>query len=264
MKKFTLLLFACLALALSTSADTRSEKRNGGILCFYDDDTMETVEVLAPVKLFDEFSQGVGGFTGAATPWLFSAVNSGGLSIQAASSGILSATLGTADNDDAELVSESIWWPGKYCAMEARIACGTPVIGLNVGFNDSQNEAADTLALTYSGTTLTSTASDCALFFYDSDATTDVIRAVAVKADTDGTPTATSTAIAANTYHIYRIEINADGDVSFWLDGEHVATDAAAITVATPLCTYIGAIRRDGAAGSVLVYVDYIRAWQKR
>ena len=131
-----------------------------------------------------------------------------------------------------------------------------------VGFTDAKGEGADLIPLTYSGTTLTSTASDCAMFFHDPDATTDVIRCVAVDTDVDGTVTSTGTAAADATYNTYRVEINESGDCAFYLDNEHIYTESAGITTTTLLCAYVGLINREAAANTA--DVDYIKVWQKR
>jgi len=275
-KEIHLLTLAALLILLAIlppapQAETRSEWRNG-ILVFYDTTNYETVEAFAPVKVFDEFvyssSSASVGIEAVTTVWIVNtnsvAASAGGLSIVSATGGIARLTCGASDNDDQELASDFLWSASKACAMEARIRAGTSVIAFCVGFSDSQNEPADTLAVTYSGTTLTSTASDCAVFFFDSDATTDNIYAVAVKGDTDGTVVNSGVSLQASTWHVYRVEINENGDVDFWLDGVHVGSESTGITTNVPLCVYLGVIKRDSAAGSVTLDVDYIRAWQRR
>ena len=244
-------------------ADTGSEYRNG-ILTFFDRDNYETVEVLAPCKLFEDFTNPYGVVTSVTGELNFTAVDSGTWVITPASGGVARITTSATgtDNDDAELTSELTWYPGKYCAMEARIKVNGVTTGVNVGFSDATGEAADKIALTYSGTTLTSNASNCALFFSDYDSTSNEIRCAAVNDDTDGTVTDSGTAFAINTWHIYRVEINPDGDCDFWLDGVHIYQESAGINTSGALCAYIGLI--DRSAESESLDIDYLRVWQKR
>jgi hypothetical protein len=132
----------------------------------------------------------------------------------------------------------------------------------NFGFSDAKGEAADLIAVTFAAEALTTTASDFAGFFMDADATSNVVRAVTCKADTDGTVLATSVTPANAEYHTYRVELDADGNAEFWLDGAHVGRQATGITAATALCIYVGFINREASANTL--DIDYIKAWQKR
>ncbi len=241
---------------------TRSEVRNSH-LTFFDSETQETLEVLAPVKLFEEFA-GIGGvITTATSEFTFAAVNSGTwVQLAGETGGLARVTCGAADNDDAEVASELIWSPGKYCAMEARVRINTPTAAFNVGFSDATGEAADKLALDYSGTTLTSNASDCALFFADYDATANLIRCVAVDSDTDGTVTSTGTTFAEDTWYTFKVEIDEDGDCVFWFNGNSIYTESTGISTDVDLTAYIGLINREGTAQ--IMDIDYIRVWQGR
>jgi hypothetical protein len=147
--------------------------------------------------------------------------------------------------------------------MEARLTANDVLAtAFNVGFSDATGEAADTIAFTYDTVTLTTVATDAALFFYDIDGTTDLIRACTVKAGVDGTVIAHTAAPVAGTYNTYRVEIDSLGNVEFWLDGVLLGTQALGITTTAPLCPYIGYINREGFANTM--DIDYIRVWQKR
>lgn len=259
-----IVLAALMAIALPSFSETKSELKNG-FLVFYDNNgsTIEVVDVMAPCKKLFEFTNPQGVVTTVTGEINFTAVNSGTLVIQPNSTGGLARlTTGAADDDDAELTTELTWSPGNFCAMEARIRVNDPTCAFNVGFNDAVNEAADTLAFTYATTTLTTNASNAALFFADADATSNYIRCASVKANTDKTTTTTSTAFAEDAWHIYRVEIDSDGDISYWLDGVNVANQTAGITTSVNLCAYIGLINRSGAAQSL--DVDKLIVWQSR
>lgn len=263
LRNIFLLAVLCAAI-LPAGADIQSEWLNGN-LRFYDATTSETVDVVAPVKLVEDFLWAAGTYITAPTPSFvtFAAVNSGSLVIAAATDGVATLTTGVADDDDLDLASELTFVAARNCSAEARIRLATTVCGFNFGFSDATGEAADLIAMTFATGTLTTTASDAALIYADSDATTDVFRAAAVAADVDGA-SITSTVTQDTNYHIYRVDINEDGDCSFWIDGKLIGTQAAGITTTDPLCVYIGLIKRDGAAGAAIAYVDYIKAWQSR
>jgi hypothetical protein len=228
-----------------------------GLLEYLNSSTKSVVDVIAPVSIFNDF---LGPAVDTTNDLTFAAVNSGAIARTAGAGGIARITTGAADDDDADLATPLNFLASKGCSLEVRLApndvAGT---AFNVGFSDATGEAADLIAITYSGTTLTSTASDFAGFFHDADATTDVIRTVAVKGDTDGTVTSTGVAAADATYATYRVDINPSGDVSYFLNGKHIATEDAAITTTAPLCAYVAVINREGAANTL--DVDYIRAW---
>lgn len=265
MKRYFYGIFLAIVIfAPAVNADIQAEQKNGWIR-YYDSNTFETVDVQAPVTLYEEFSRPVGAVSSATDHIQFSAVNSGTFKIVAdATSGIATVTLGSADDDDAEVVTPLNWWAGKSCAFEARIRVSTTAIAFNAGFADTTNEDADTLPLMYSGTTLTSKATDAAVIMADSDATTDVLYCASVNGDSDGTTTTTGVALAANTWYLVRVEIDEAGNVDFYLNGSHIYQEKLGIGLHVPLSGYIGFIRRDAGATAAKGTIDTIRVWQNR
>lgn len=262
MSKLRYLLMFILLAAAPALANVQLLSQNGHLV-YFDSSTGETVDALAPVKLTEEFAGFSGVITAATEKFTFAAVNSGTwVQLAGETGGLARVTTGTADNDDAEVASELIWSPGKYCAMEARVRINTPTAAFNVGFSDATGEAADTLAVTFATATLTSNASDCALFFADYDATSNLIRCVAVDSDSDGTVTSTGTTFAEDTWYVFKVEIDADGDCGFWFNGDLVYTETTGISTDVDLTAYLGLIAREGSAQSM--DIDYIRVWQKR
>jgi len=229
---------------------------NNGVLEFRDS-SGRVVDLVTANAVNEDF---LGVAVDTTNDWTFAAVNSGAIARTAGAGGIARITTGGADDDDADLATPLNYLPSKGCSLEVRFATNDAAgTGFNVGFSDATGEAADLIAITYSGTTLTSTASDFAGFFHDADATTDAIRAVAIKGNTDGTVHDTGSVAVDATYNVYRVDINQNGDVSYWLDGNHIATDEAAITTTAPLCAYVALINREGSANTA--DIDYIRVW---
>lgn len=258
-------------------AETRSEWRNG-ILVFFDSLTFETLDAMAPRKIFEEFQQVhnanhiiARATTGIATQthsaFSLSVVNSGSAHYRTFAGhedwDALAISTGAADDDDAELTSGLVWYATNYPVIEARLRLdgATATISMNVGFSDSISEAKTQLAFGYSGTILTATASNAILFFSDSDGTTDLFRAGSVIGGVTGTVFETSEPTDMD-YHIYRIEINGDGDVDFWFDGNHLGNESLAVATTVPLTPYIGLINRTGSSRTLAI--DYIRVWGRR
>lgn len=228
-----------------------------GVLEFFDTRTLETVDVQAPVKFFDEF---MGLTVDTTNVWTFAAVNLGGIAGQAGLGGYARVTTGAADDDDADLATALNWSTTKGCVMEARLAQNdADGTAINVGFSDATGEDDDKIAITYATTTATTNASNAALFFQDPDATTDLFRCMSVNADTDSTIYSVSGTPADAAMHTYRVEILPDQTCKFWFDGAHVATIASGIAAATSVCPYVAVINRESEANTL--DIDYIRVW---
>lgn len=88
-------------------------------------------------------------------------------------------------------------------------------------------------------TTYTSTCSNGCGFLYDTAATTDTIRIVGVKGDTDATHVDTSVA-PGTSYREYKLVINTDGDCTGYIDGTAYTTVEDAVTPGTDLCFFAG------------------------
>lgn len=240
---------------MSNIANFGGEWRNGCLE--FRDTSGRVVNVIAATVVNDDF---LGGAVDTTNDWVFAAVNSGAIARTAAAGGVARITTGGADDDDADLATPLNYLPSKGCSIEARVAANDVAgTAFNVGFSDATGEAADLIAVTFSGTTLTTTATDCAVFFHDADATTDLIRAVAVKNDVDGTVFAHSAAPVNGEYNVYRVDIDQSGNVTFTLNGVVLGTQAAGITTSAALCGYIAVINREGSANTL--DVDYVRAW---
>lgn len=217
-------------------------------------------------------------FTGktidATNDYTFAAVNSGTATITAPH--CCTITTGGADDDDADLATGLDYYGQYNAVLEVRARNDdVSALGMNIGFSDAQGEAADKIAMTYSGTTLTSNASDFAGFMHDPDATTDKIYCVSVKGDAEGAVIDSGTAEGTDSaWHTYRVELRDNGtttDAVFWFNADgkaidpindYVGFEADAITRTTALCVYIAVINREGAANTF--DIDYIKLWSDR
>jgi len=93
---------------------------------------------------------------------------------------------------------------------------------------------------------------------YDVDATTDQWALGGVKANTDTDPTFAGSGLApADTVEqVLRVEVNSDGDVSGYINGDLVGTVADAITASTAITPVIVVANR--SANQVIATVDYL------
>jgi hypothetical protein len=234
------------------------EWRNG-VQVFFDRDTTEILDVMATTKILDHF---VAKALDTTNKYNAQLTNSGTAAITTGVGGFLLLTTGGTNTNDVQLATPLIFDAAKGCVMEARLTLGNIAdVNIVLGFTDSVAESAGTLAASLSTTTYTTTATNCALFLFDSGATSGVWHAIAVKADTDATAINSTTAPVGSTYNLFRVEINESGDCTFWLDGVHIGTSLAAITTTTPLCAYIGIQTR--TSGTKTATVDKLYVYQK-
>lgn len=273
--------FCLTAFVGDVGAMTRADWNSNDNIQIFREDTesaLEIIRAMAPVWSMSNFMapRAIVSSTGSTTTvgntldfvgddglYVLTIINSGTAEVVASTDrAYLVCTNGTADDDDTDVASPLVFTAEKGCGIEARIRCPQSAdSGFNIGFTDAQDEGADDLAVEYSGTTLTSNASDCALWFFDSDATTDSYYCVAVDTNVDGTVTTSGVSVDTD-WHTFRVWCNADGDCEFWLDGTEVYTESSGITETTALCAYVGLINR--AAGANTMEIDYIAVWERR
>jgi len=233
----------------------------GRPLRFYDASTHETIDVISHIKIFDDFT---GVAVDATNDWNSSIVNSSTfLVVAGAAGGVGRITTGALDDDDHDVATPLVFKAANACCMEARITTADIAnTAMFIGFSDAITTAVDLIPITYATTTLTTTAANAAGFFTDKDATTNRLMACTVKANTDGTLIEAGDLPVDAAYHIYRVEIDALGNVYFYYDGALVGTQLLGITTSTALCAIVSLINREGSANTL--DIDYIRVWQKR
>ncbi len=227
-----------------------------GYIRFFDVATGDTVDVLTGgPKIIQNFWSPEEKYTD-------SAVNS---STSVIADGVCTITLGGSDNDDHEFTSGLIFDPSKGLTAEGLLALGdVDQTAFNFGFSDAITEAADKIAAEYSGTSLDTNATDCALLLSDADATTDRVQAIAVNTGTDGTLiTASTAALVDDAYHRYRVEIDPAGNCKFYYDNVLAGTQALGVATTATLCAYFALISHpSGGAGADTAALKYMHAWQ--
>jgi hypothetical protein len=237
-----------------------------GRLAFYDDVTFETLFTTHPVKLEDDFLHPV---TDETNDWTES--DDGGTSAAGAVAvgipGYYMIDTGTDADKYHALSSELCFKAALGCGCEVRLATTTADAAMMMafGFSDAKVESTGTIAWKddslVSGT-VDANADDAVMFGVRAE-TSDSVYALSVLAA--GTPqsTDTGTDIALDTYHIYRIQIDALGNARYFIDGALVAEHLLAVTTTDPLCFTIQALITAGSTAD-FVKIDYVKVWQER
>lgn len=173
---------------------------------------------------------------------------------------------GTASDDIAMLNSGLNFLAAQGgVGLEVRLRMNTAVTGgtMGVGFTDVQSATGSTEEpSSISGTTQTTTATDGAGLLYDTAQTTDQWYSWAVKNDTDTASTISGVAPVADTYQILRVEIDASGALTTFINDVQVHSVAAAITTTALLTPYVYVNATTTA--SVVVDIDYAAVWSGR
>jgi len=128
--------------------------------------------------------------------------------------------------------------------FEARVSIPTALTArfFNVGLTDDETEGA-ALAMSITTATWTTTATDAALWVFDSTATdNDNWLGQTVDSGSDGTHIASTVATAADTAQVLRIEIDSAGGCYFYEGGAFMGVETAiGVTETVPLIPYVAA-----------------------
>lgn len=118
---------------------------------------------------------------------------------------------------------------------------------------------------TISGTTITATATNAAAFVEDSASTGAAAKLNAVAINAGGSVQSVNLGIDVDTaaMHRYRIEIDAAGNATYFVDGVLVATILLAVATTAVLCLSVGMFSNATAASQTLD-IDYILGQQVR
>jgi hypothetical protein len=213
------------------------------------------------IRLFDDFLGDV-----IADQWNVSegsdSSTSAVFAVNAAVGGVIKGTTG----DDATTtmavngiqIDSALNWKaengGLFAEARLKISAITDVV-LFFGLTDQVSGLE--MPFTYSGTTLTSNATDGVGFLFDTNATTDNFKAVGVDTDVDATVQDLGVAPVADTYITLRVEVDADGNAVFLINGDRKGTVmAACVTPSVALTPVIAAFSETTTVRDV--YVDYI------
>jgi hypothetical protein len=179
----------------------------------------------------------------------------------ATATGYVTFTTLATDTRTASLAGNLAWYCARNPIMEARIKVDViTTVAINVGFNDATAEGTTALPFLITGTTITDTCTDGAMFCYDTNQTTDRWYIVQTK---NGTQTgvllgAKYTPVAA-TWVTLRVALDTAGNAYYYYNGEFVGRIASAVTTTVALCPYIGF--KNLSAAIHIMDLDYIKLW---
>ena len=238
---------------------TRARYKNG-MIEYYNNVTQQVVDVVAPVKFYDEFLgyQPHLSETGSKAPWLTVevALNTGIALVAATGNGVLGLIMdGDVNAEDAVLYAgDQLSFNLKALAsiqFRAAIATLPTLTGqIVLGVGSAHNLDKDAMTVN-------------AWFKFDGSG--DVV------CETDDTGTdnddkaSGATTIVAGAYHNYRIDFGDLTSVKFYLDGERVAAattfDMSTLTDAEALVQPYFSLDKDADAGVGSLYLDSVLLW---
>jgi len=163
---------------------------------------------------------------------------------------------GTIAADGAQLNSALNWKANQgNLVFEARFKLAAiTTVCIFAGFTDTKAlEGPASLA----GTTYTTNATDAVGVLFDTEATTDTWRLVGVANDVDASHVNTGLAPEADTYMVWRIEVDTAGKATFYKDGAQIGSLSGAVTPAVAL-TPVFVIRPEGAVAGRTMDIDWV------
>lgn len=156
---------------------------------------------------------------------------------------------------------------GQPLVFETKVKFGTLTAReFWFGISDANNDTA-IYALSLTSTFTTSVPTDAAVVGYSATPTSGAAFtsggnqhvALATKADVDAIVATGCGAVATATYYTYRVEVDADGNAAYFVDGKFLGKKTGALTKTVPLGFVCYAIPRTTAGSSEAVMtIDYI------
>lgn len=237
-----------------------------GRLVMYDNSTYETLDPIGfPVKVLDDFF-GVEFLEDSV--WETEEEGTGNaVGVSAALNGIVQIDTGTVADKSNSFFGGLNFKSASQAHLEMRVSPTTSQAGLFLafGFSDVGGEGSGKIAWKDDSLvtgTVDAWADDAVMFGVRQETSAD-IYALSVKGA--GTPqsTDTGTDLAVDTYHIYRIDLDASGNARFFIDGALVASHSLAVTASDPLVPTVQTMITTGSTAA-FVNIDYIKAWGGR
>lgn len=173
-------------------------------------------------------------------------------------------TTDTTDNESSFLAGP-LWCEDDLNAVfEARIlVTDVSAVYVFAGFSDATYESTPDTPIDYAGGTLAAAATNAVGILMDGDDTVNgasSIVAVGVNGGSLETAIDSGTDWEDAAWHNLRIELDPDGDATFYLDGRSFGYMATAVTSGTKMCPIVCVANRGSSAETV--YVDRVDVWQ--
>jgi len=214
------------------------------------------------VHFYDHFT----GDTLATDDWLVTVTSTDTCAVDHTYPGgwALFTTAAAADGEVTYLSTPLAWEDDMSAICEARILI-TDVSGVAVyfGFSDATFETSPAMAIDYDGGVLAAGANNAVGFIIDADDTVNGASSIMAVGVNDGD---LETAIdsgkdwADGKIHVMRVELNPDGDATFWLDEVRIGFMETAVVSGTMMCITCQVANRDAASDTVKV--DRVDGWE--
>lgn len=178
--------------------------------------------------------------------------------------GVMRLTTGDAGTGlaaDMEQITWSLQWQasnGGLC-FETRLKMSAiTTCYAFLGFTDLAASLEGPIISAASADTITTNATDAVGFMFDTRMSTDNWWLVGVANDVDATAQNTGLAPVADTYAVFRIEVDSSGVATFFYNGSPIGTRmTGAVTAATDLTPTI-CVSKTSVAASMTMDIDYI------
>lgn len=178
---------------------------------------------------------------------------------------ITSGDAGTGLAADLAEVVQALQWQASNGGLSIQVRAKLSAIMTAyafIGFTDLAATLEAPVISAGAANTLTTNATDAVGFMFDTNMSTDNWWAVGVAADVDATAINVGHAPVADTYAVFRIDVDAAGKATFYYNGAQVGTMAGALTAATDLTPVLAV--GSFAAATRLLDVDYLHVAMNR
>jgi hypothetical protein len=184
--------------------------------------------------------------------------------------GVMRLTTGDAGTGlaaDMEQITWALQWQasngGLAMEVRAKLSAITTCYAF-IGFTDLAASLEGPVISAGAADTITTNASDAVGFMFDTRMATDNWWLVGVAADVDATAQDSGSAPVANTYAVFRIEVDTAGVATFFYNGNQIGTKmTGALTAATDLTPTI-CVSKTSVAASMTMDVDYVHVSMNR
>lgn len=166
-----------------------------------------------------------------------------------------------ADNGTQAIGDTGYTLSGGPVVIEAKVKVSA-ITNVALFFGLTDQKAALEIPIESAGSSddITTNATDAVGFMFDTRMSTDNIWLVGVNNDVDETAQDAGSAFVADTYALLRIEVAANGDAAFYIDGTQVGTTmTTACRTSVPLYPTIAAAARSTTSRTATVDYLYLR-----
>lgn len=207
--------------------------------------------------------------TMATDRWAASVGNGGNApAIVVGANGLVNIATNAGASDVTEMYGEALWYPRQHITIEARLyLANITTVSAAFGLANAAANTNDEIVVSIGGSdalTLGTNIVDAACFLFDTAADTDRWFAVSTVggAAAEGGVLAAGITPVNSTFEVFKIDVDIDGNATFYRNGAVVKYIATAVAAANALRPYLAIKTRTTAARTL--FCDYIEVWQNR